>query len=198
MCILLGSLGAGGGTRTHTTLPSRDFKSLASTSSATSAPFVFQGFLRFGQRMFCKKTLVFCKTGSCIVQAHAAILTKCSWASVSPSRSRLEPGPGHQQNRTDCHKENAGPVRSEPQESHAALWRLQSAANRPGGIRAAKRSPPNSSAWHVQDSAENEQRAKPHQEHSRLSVHRCRAQQDLDSIATWCDSFRAPKGVWGG
>src|SRR6266566_9142432 len=30
-------LGAGGGTRTHTTLPSRDFKSLASTSSATSA-----------------------------------------------------------------------------------------------------------------------------------------------------------------
>ena len=29
--------GAGGGTRTHTTLPSRDFKSLASTSSATSA-----------------------------------------------------------------------------------------------------------------------------------------------------------------
>src|SRR5882724_7144358 len=31
------SIGAGGGTRTHTTLPSRDFKSLASTSSATSA-----------------------------------------------------------------------------------------------------------------------------------------------------------------
>ena len=31
------SPGAGGGTRTHTTLPSRDFKSLASTSSATSA-----------------------------------------------------------------------------------------------------------------------------------------------------------------
>ena len=30
-------IGAGGGTRTHTTLPSRDFKSLASTSSATSA-----------------------------------------------------------------------------------------------------------------------------------------------------------------
>jgi hypothetical protein len=29
--------GAGGGTRTHTMLPSRDFKSLASTSSATSA-----------------------------------------------------------------------------------------------------------------------------------------------------------------
>jgi hypothetical protein len=36
--ILLSKLaGAGGGTRTHTTLPSRDFKSLASTSSATSA-----------------------------------------------------------------------------------------------------------------------------------------------------------------
>src|SRR5260370_12327534 len=34
---LLIKTGAGGGTRTHTTLPSRDFKSLASTSSATSA-----------------------------------------------------------------------------------------------------------------------------------------------------------------
>src|SRR5882724_5419628 len=32
--------GAGGGTRTHTTLPSRDFKSLASTSSATSASLI--------------------------------------------------------------------------------------------------------------------------------------------------------------
>jgi hypothetical protein len=36
--------GAGGGTRTHTTLPSRDFKSLASTSSATSAPLFLIGF----------------------------------------------------------------------------------------------------------------------------------------------------------
>ena len=36
-CELSGIFGAGGGTRTHTTLPSRDFKSLASTSSATSA-----------------------------------------------------------------------------------------------------------------------------------------------------------------
>src|SRR5665213_651883 len=35
--IVLVGIGAGGGTRTHTTLPSRDFKSLASTSSATSA-----------------------------------------------------------------------------------------------------------------------------------------------------------------
>jgi hypothetical protein len=33
-------IGAGGGTRTHTTLPSRDFKSLASTSSATSASLI--------------------------------------------------------------------------------------------------------------------------------------------------------------
>src|SRR4030081_336778 len=47
------SIGAGGGTRTHTTVPSSDFKSLASTSSATSAPLVSQGFFRFGQRMFC-------------------------------------------------------------------------------------------------------------------------------------------------
>jgi hypothetical protein len=32
---------------------------------------------------------------------------------------------------TDCHKENTQPVRSEPQESHAAPWRLQTVANRP-------------------------------------------------------------------
>ena len=94
---------------------------------------------------------------------------------------RLEAGPRHQQNCTDCHKDNAGPVRSEPQESHAAPWRLQSVANRPGGIWATQRSPPNSSACHVQESAENEQRAKPDQEHSRLSIHRCRAQQNRDS-----------------
>ena len=37
--------GAGGGTRTRTTLPSRDFKSLASTSSATSALLNFHSFL---------------------------------------------------------------------------------------------------------------------------------------------------------
>jgi hypothetical protein len=43
---------------------------------------------------------------------------------------------------------------------------------------ATKRSPPNSSACHVQDSAENEQRAKPHQEHSRLSIHRRPAHLD--------------------
>ena len=36
--------GAGGGTRTHTTLPSRDFKSLASTSSATSATLISIAF----------------------------------------------------------------------------------------------------------------------------------------------------------
>jgi hypothetical protein len=111
---------------------------------------------------------------------------------------RLETGPRHQQNCADCHKENARLVRSEPQESHAAPWRLQSVSNRPRGIRAAKRSPPNSIACHVQDSAENEQRAKPHQEHSRLSIHRCHAQQNLDSSARWRDSFPAPKGVWGG
>src|SRR3981081_953798 len=32
----------------------------------------------------------------------------------------LETGPRHQQNCTDCHKENARPVRSEPQESHTS------------------------------------------------------------------------------
>jgi hypothetical protein len=78
----------------------------------------------------------------------------------------LETGPRYQQNCTGCHKENARPVRCEPQESHAAPWRLQSVANRPEGIRAAKGTPPNSSARHVQDTAEKEQRAKPYQEHS--------------------------------
>jgi hypothetical protein len=96
--------------------------------------------------------------------------------------TRLETGPRNQQNCTDCYKENARPVRSEPQESQAAPWRLQSVANRPPrGIRAAKRSPPNSSACHVQDSAENEQRAKRHKEHSRLSIHRCHEQPYRDS-----------------
>jgi hypothetical protein len=121
---------------------------------------------------------------------HRACLERRAEPSPQPRRhavpssiysSRLETGPRHQQNCTDCHKENARPVRSEPQESHAAPWRLQSVANRPGGIRTAKRSPPNSSAHHVQDSAENEQRAKPYQEHSRLSIHRRHAQQNLDS-----------------
>src|ERR1700730_19429766 len=83
--------------------------------------------------------------------------------------ARLETGRRHQQTYTDYYKEKSGAIRSEPQESHAAPWRLQSIANGPGGIRAAKRSPPNSSARRVQESVKNEQRAKPHQEHSRLS-----------------------------
>ena len=87
--------------------------------------------------------------------------------------SRLETGPRYQQNCTECHKEKARPIRSEPQESQAAPWRLQSIARRPGGIPATKRSPPNSGACHVQDSADNEERAKSHQEHSRLSICRC-------------------------
>jgi hypothetical protein len=103
---------------------------------------------------------------------------------------RLETGPRHQQNCTECHKEKARPVRSEPQESQAAPWRLQSAANRPGGTRAAKRSPPNSRACHVQDSAENEQRAKPHQEHSRLLNSSLPRTTELESIAGRADSFR--------
>src|SRR5258708_34988885 len=51
-----------------------------------------------------------------------------------------------------------------PKESHAARWRLQSVATRSGGIPADKRPPPDSGAYHVQDPAENEQRAKPYQE----------------------------------
>src|SRR3954469_8885286 len=45
-------VGAGGGTRTHTTLPSRDFKSLASTSSATSASLICIAFLPFARNCF--------------------------------------------------------------------------------------------------------------------------------------------------
>jgi hypothetical protein len=45
-------LGAGGGTRTHTTLPSRDFKSLASTSSATSAFLFHNAFSVSGNDCF--------------------------------------------------------------------------------------------------------------------------------------------------
>jgi hypothetical protein len=80
-------------------------------------------------------------------------------------RDRLETGPRHQKNGTDGHQEKARPVRSEPQECHAASWRLQSLARWPGGVLAAKRSPPDSRAYHVQETAENEQRSKSHQEH---------------------------------
>ena len=45
-------VGAGGGTRTRTTLPSRDFKSLASTSSATSASLISLTFLPFPAKRF--------------------------------------------------------------------------------------------------------------------------------------------------
>src|ERR1700722_11099840 len=44
--------GAGGGTRTHTTLPSSDFKSLASTSSATSATLIHLAFLATRRKCF--------------------------------------------------------------------------------------------------------------------------------------------------
>src|SRR5438105_2218264 len=90
--------------------------------------------------------------------------------------STLETGPRYQQNCTECHKEKARPIRSEPQESQAAPWRLQSISSGPGGIPATERSPPNSGACHVQDSNDNEERAKYHQEHSRLSICRCPAQ----------------------
>jgi hypothetical protein len=53
--------GAGGGTRTHTTLPSRDFKSLASTSSATSALLICIGFLYFGGKCFAASPSRFAK-----------------------------------------------------------------------------------------------------------------------------------------
>jgi hypothetical protein len=85
-----------------------------------------------------------------------------------PGWSRLETGPRYQQNCSERHKEKTRPIRSEPQESQAAPWRLQSIASGPGRIPAAKWSPPNSGACHVQDSADNEERAKSHQEHSRL------------------------------
>jgi hypothetical protein len=97
-------------------------------------------------------------------------------AHVQLGWSRLETGPRYQQNCTECHKEKARPIRSESQESQAARWRLQSVARGPGGIPATQRSPPNSGACHVQDSADNEERAKSHQEHSRLSICRCPAQ----------------------
>jgi hypothetical protein len=47
--------GAGGGTRTRTMLPSRDFKSLASTNSATSALLIPIAFLRFVRKRFAEK-----------------------------------------------------------------------------------------------------------------------------------------------
>jgi hypothetical protein len=106
-------------------------------------------------------------------------LANCShiaWLVELLGWSRLETGPRYQQNCTECHKEKARPIRSEPQESQAAPWRLQSIASGPGGIPATKRSPPNSGAYHVQESANNEERAKSHQEHSRLSICRCPAQ----------------------
>jgi hypothetical protein len=54
--------GAGGGTRTHTTLPSRDFKSLASTSSATSASLIYLEKLPFSCNCFAGNPLLFCKS----------------------------------------------------------------------------------------------------------------------------------------
>ena len=51
--------GAGGGTRTHTTLPSRDFKSLASTSSATSAMLISLAFSAFSRKGFSADLLRF-------------------------------------------------------------------------------------------------------------------------------------------
>jgi len=63
--VLLGEtpilLGAGGGTRTHTTLPSRDFKSLASTSSATSARLFHNAFSASGNECFADRPLRFAK-----------------------------------------------------------------------------------------------------------------------------------------
>jgi hypothetical protein len=85
----------------------------------------------------------------------------------------LKDYPRQQQNCTGRYEEKARPVCSEPQESHAAPSRLQSAAYRPAGIRAAKRSAPDNRAYHVEDSTENEQRAEQNDHHSRLPVARC-------------------------
>ena len=65
--------GAGGGTRTHTTLPSRDFKSLASTSSATSAPLFLIGFSPRGNECFQVGAPVFQNSAK---PAHFASLTR--------------------------------------------------------------------------------------------------------------------------
>src|SRR5580700_5303678 len=54
--------GAGGGTRTHTTLPSRDFKSLASTSSATSASLILHNFLPLPVQLVSRKSFDVSKT----------------------------------------------------------------------------------------------------------------------------------------
>ena len=60
--------GAGGGTRTHTTLPSRDFKSLASTSSATSALLIRISYLR---QLFQRRSAQFVTGGDRLPQqAH--------------------------------------------------------------------------------------------------------------------------------
>jgi hypothetical protein len=54
--------GADGRDRTDTGLPPRDFKSLASTSSATSALLICIGFSRFGGNLFAKFLRVFAKS----------------------------------------------------------------------------------------------------------------------------------------
>ena len=86
--------------------------------------------------------------------AHRPLSNAAAWriAHTWLGWSRLETGPRYQQNCTECHKDKARPIRSEPQESQAAPWRLQSITSGPGGIPATKRSPPNSGARHVQDS----------------------------------------------
>jgi hypothetical protein len=123
----------------------------------------------------CTRSLV------CSVVSLSPSLVELRRTSRSTHPTRLETSARHQQHCTDCHQENARPVCSEPQEPHAAPWRLQSVASRP-----AKGSPPKSSACHVQDAAENEQRAKSHQEHSRLSIPlpptRTRIQADIRRI----------------
>jgi hypothetical protein len=79
---------------------------------------------------------------------------------------RLETGPQHQLPR--CQRRMPGQF--VPQKSHAAPWRLRAS-------RRLRNPGQNSSACHVQESAENAQRAKPHQEHSCLSINRCHPQQ---------------------
>jgi hypothetical protein len=132
--------------------------------------------------------------GSEIESRHADGGGKSGGTDIEGARPRgaprLETSPRHHCN--NCHKENARPVRSEPQESHAAPWRLQSVANRPAGIRAAKGFPPNSTARHVQDSAENEQRAKPDQEHSPLNSSLPRTTEP-GFKPTAAESFRRPE-----
>jgi hypothetical protein len=157
-------------------LPTRNYAAIAGSSYVLVA--AATGTAQCGLTCAKRPSPVRQRLSDCLLpSAHRLLSNAAAWriAHTWLGWSRLETGPRYQQNGTECHKEKARPIRSEPQESQAAPWRLQSIASGPGGIPATKRSPPNSGACHVQESADNEERAKSHQEHSRLSICRCPA-----------------------